>query len=95
MKKTIALVPRLDSTAAESLAHELRAAMDNDIHIDGSKVKFCGVLALQVMIAARRHSKKSELNFQIESTSEELLESCRLSGISCEEIGLTAEASLS
>ena len=54
MSASLTLAPRLDSPAAEGLAKDLVAARGAGILINAEGVIFCGALAMQLLLSARR-----------------------------------------
>ena len=91
MSTTLTLVQRLDSSAAETLAQNLKSKSGKSVKIDASEVKFCGALALQILLSAHRQWQADKQSFEIDKPSQDMLEACRLMGVGPDEIGFTQE----
>lgn len=68
MVTTLSLPERLDLVAARPLARDI-AAIDSDIRLDATDVKFLGGLCLQIILATRQHCAASDRAFTITNAS--------------------------
>ena len=91
MSGTLTLGQRLDSTAASSLTTDLIAAMGAPMTLDASGVTFCGTLVMQTLLAARQQWQQDGQDFAVAAPSAEMLEACRLLGVTPDQIGITSE----
>ena len=88
MSASLTLAPRLDSPAAEGLAKDLVAARGAGILINAEGVIFCGALAMQLLLSARRQWQEDGHPFEIEKPSQDLTEACRLLGVTPNDVGI-------
>lgn len=91
MTATLTLAPRLDSPAADTLARELLSARGDGIRIDAAAVTFCGALVLQLLLSARRQWQADGHPFEIDAPGGDMLDACRVLGVSPEDIGILQE----
>lgn len=89
MSGSLTLAPRLDSPAADVLAHDLLEARGSTIQINAESVTFCGALAMQILVSARRQWIEDGQTFSIENPSNDLVEACRLLGVAHDEVGIS------
>lgn len=89
MSLSVTLVQRLDSPAADALKHELLAVRGAPILLNAQSVSFCGALAMQLLVSARRQWVEDGESFSIVDPSKDLLEACRLLGVPKDEIGIS------
>lgn len=80
MTVALPLPARLDLTSARPLARDI-AAIDGDIRLDASGVRFLGGLCLQILLAARQHCAAGGRGFAISPRSTEFDDAIHAFGV--------------
>lgn len=80
MTVALNLPERLDLISARPLARDI-AAIDGDIRLDASGVRFLGGLCLQILLATRQHCVAGDLAFAITNRSAEFDDAIRSFGV--------------
>lgn len=73
MSETIALLGKLDVTAAAAFHEKLTARLGQDIVLDCEKVTQIGALCLQSCLAAAREARKNKTRFDIINVTDPVL----------------------
>ena len=89
MSATLILASRLDSPAAEGLSRDLLAARGAAMVINAEAVTFCGALAMQLLLSARKQWQEDGQPFEIEKPSADLTDACRVLGVAPDLVGIT------
>ena len=88
MSASLSLAARLDNPAAEHLSRDLLEARGGAVLINAEAVIFCGALAMQLLVAARKQWLKDGQAFEVERPSSDLINACRLLGVTLENVGV-------
>lgn len=86
MTVSLCLPERLDLVAARPLARDI-AAIEGDIALDASAVRFLGGLCLQILLAAHQQAKANGRGFSVVNPSAEYDEALRLLGVEAQLLG--------
>ncbi|WP_338550478.1 STAS domain-containing protein [Roseovarius phycicola] len=87
MTDDVVLPSRLDGPEAQTLVQTLNARRGTAIHIEGSDVKFCGALGLQVLVAAQKQWRADGHALTL-NASPDLLSCCTTLGVDFKELDL-------
>lgn len=80
MTAALTLPERLDLISARPLARDI-TAIDGDIRLDASGVKFLGGLCLQILLATGQHCAADNRGFAITNWSDEFDDAIRTFGV--------------